>query len=356
MSINSAGSVFANQPIPAFKITSAELVDDQLLVYDTTEQAFVNTIRGSITTLTSLGGGTSLVAPKVDNDLQIKSLKEGTGITLTDDGTSITIDSDPSNVITGSNLGAGGSDRGPPFAGKVGFDLQFRTLRVVGGHITVGFDANNILIATQSEINTSSSVGTGSAASVVYGKTGENLEFRGILGGQQISAANLGTDVLVSTDFGFTMPVDQYKLVQIDNAGEIIAAPEGAAGEVLHSNGPGAGVYWSDQSLSISKTIRIEFDGTGNLSLVDPASKPPEFICMVSGNKITISHTLGTWPKSISYFGWDSTISQWKYREPTGTYQVMLPSGMENVQFEINVIAAVAGSNVSGQAYVNMVF
>jgi hypothetical protein len=355
MSINSAGSVFANQPIPAFKITSAELVDDQLLVYNTTEQAFVNTIRGSITTLTSIGGGTSLVAPKVDNDLQIKSLKEGTGITLTDDGTSITIDSDPSNVITGSNLGAGGSDRGPPFAGKVGFDLQFRTLRVVAGHITVGFDANNILIATQSEINTSSSVGTGSAASVVYGKTGENLEFRGILGGQQISAVNSGTDVLVSTDFGFT-GADEYKLVQVDTTGEITVVPDGAAGEVLHSNGPGAGVYWSDQSLSISKTIRIEFDGTGNLSLVDPASKPAEFICMVSGNKITISHTLGTWPKSISYFGWDSTIAAWKYREPTGTYQVMLPSGMETVQFEINVIAAVAGSNVSGQAYVNMVF
>ena len=77
---------------------------------------------------------------------------------------------------------------------------------------------------------------------------------------------------------------------------------------------------------------------------------------MVAGNKITISHTLGTWPKSVSYFGWDSTISAWKYREPTGTYQVTIPMGMSTTQFEINVIAAVAGSNINGQAYVNMVF
>jgi len=356
MSINSAGSVFANQPIPAFKITSAELVDDQVLVYDTIEQAFINSTRGSVTSLTSLGGGISLVAPKVDNDLQIKSLKEGTGITLTDDGTSITIDSDPSNVITGSNLGAGGSDRGPPFAGKVGFDLQFRTLRVVAGHITVGFDANNILIATQSEINTSSSVGTGSAASVVYGKTVEDLEFRGILGGQQITAVNSGTDVLVSTDFGFT-GADQYKLVQVDTTGEITVVPDGAAGEVLRSNGPGAGVYWSNTSYGVSQTIKVLFAGDGSLDSVDSASVPAEFTsAIVVGNKITITHTIGTWPKSISYFGWDSTISQWKYREPTGTYQVMLPMGNETTQFEVNIIASVAGSNVNGQAYVNMVF
>jgi len=30
--------------------------------------------------------------------------------------------------------------------------------------------------------------------------------------------------------------------------------------------------------------------------------------------------------------------------------------GMSTTQFEINVIAAVAGSNINGQAYVNMVF
>ena len=103
--------------------------------------------------------------------------------------------------------------------------------------------------------------------------------------------------------------------------------------------------------------MTIEFDGTGALQSVVSSSIPSDFTSVtVVGNKITITHTLGTWPKSISYFGWDSTIMQWKYREPTGIYQVMLPSGMENVQFEINVVAAITGSNISGFAHVNMVF
>jgi hypothetical protein len=47
---------------------------------------------------------------------------------------------------------------------------------------------------------------------------------------------------------------------------------------------------------------------------------------------------------------------KWKYREPTGIYQVMLPTGNETTEFEINVVAAITGSNISGYAYVNMVF
>ena len=127
MSINSGGSVFANQPIPPLQFSTETLADDQLLVYSETLQAFTNETRGSVTTVTSLGGGESIFAGKVDNDLQFKSLLAGANITLTDNGSSIEIACDPNNLITGVNLGTG---VGEVFKQKVGFDLQFRTIKL----------------------------------------------------------------------------------------------------------------------------------------------------------------------------------------------------------------------------------
>ena len=358
MSINSGGSVFANQPIPPLQFSTETLAEDQLLVYSETLQAFTNETRPSVTTVTSLGGGESIFASKVDNDLQFKSLIPGANVTLDVTSTDITINADPSNAITGVNLDPGTSSNAQVFKQKVGYDLQFRTIKVDPGakHLTISQDADFVFFKPVAEINTAISVGTGGAITVVSGKTGEALEFKGIIGGQQISVVDMTTNVEVKTNFGFNGSLDQYKLLQANPTGDIVVVPDGTTGQFLRSLGPSNGVEWSSQDVSISKTIKIEFDGSGNLSLIDPASIPPDFTCMVVGNKITISHTLGTWPKSISYFGWDATINEWKYRHPTGTYQVMLPSGMENVQFEINVVAAVTGSNVSGYAYVNMVF
>ena len=358
MSINSGGSVFANQPIPALQFSTETLAEDQLLVYSETLQAFTNETRPSVTTATNLGSGEPIFAGKVDNDLQFKSLLAGTNVTLDVTSTNITINADPSNAITGVNLDPGANSNAQVFKQKVGFDLQFRTIKVDPGakHLAITQDADYVFISTQGEINTATSSGTGPAADITYGKSAENLNFRGILGGQQISAVDSGADVLISTDFGFNGTLDQYKLLQANPTGDVIVVPDGNAGEVLRSLGASNGVEWSDQSFSVSKTMKIEFDGTGNLQTVDPASVPSEFTTTIEGNKLTVAHTLGTWPKSISYFGWDSTIMEWKYRLPTGTYQVMLPTGNETTKFEINVVAAVTGSNINGTAYVNMVF
>lgn len=360
MSINSGGSVFANQPIPPLQFSTETLAEDQLLVYSETLQAFTNETRPSVTTVTSLGGGESIFASKVDNDLQFKSLIPGANVTFDPiTGNSITINADPSNAITGVNLDPGTSSNAQVFKQKVGYDLQFRTIKVDPGakHLAITQDADYVFISTQGEINTATSSGTGPAADITYGKSAENLNFRGILGGQQISAVDSGTDVLISTDFGFNGTLDQYKLLQANPTGDIIVVPDGNVGAVLRSLGTSNGVEWSDQSFSVSKTMKIEFDGTGNLQTVDSSSIPADFTSVtVVGNQISVAHTLGTWPKSISYFGWDSTIMKWKYREPTGIYQVMLPTGNETTEFEINVVAAITGSNISGYAYVNMVF
>ena len=355
MAINSAGSVFANQPIPALQFSTETLAEDQLLVYSETLQAFTNETRPSVTTVTSLGGGESIFANKVDNDLQFKSLIPGANVTFDPiTGSSITINADPSNSIIGVNLGSGYE----VFKQKVGYDLQFRTLKIDSGakHLTISQDADYVLLKPIAEINTAISVGTGGAITVVHGKTNEALEFKGILGGQQISVVDMTTNVEVRTNFGFNGSLDQYKLLQANPTGDIVVVPDGAAGQFLRSLGPSNGVEWSSQDVSISKTMKIEFDGTGNLDLIDPTTIPSDFSTVVVGNQITVTHTLGTWPKSITYFGWDATINEWKYRQPTGTYQVMLPNGKETTEFEISVVAAVTGSNVNGYAYVNMVF
>lgn len=96
-------------------------------------------------TAASIGTGTSLYANKVGANLQFKSIKAGTGVSLYDSGTEVTINATggtgSGEVNTASNVGTGTG----VFKTKSGVDLQFKTLKA-GTNVTLSSTADEVTI------------------------------------------------------------------------------------------------------------------------------------------------------------------------------------------------------------------
>ena len=127
MSINAGLSVYTTQPVPPFQIDATTLVDDQILVYDSAAQAFVNVDASNSTTVGTVPGaqGNSLVVSAVDGNIILKTLTAGSGINIVDQGSSLRIDADANNNIQGVNIGSGAQ----VFESKQGWNLQFRSVK-----------------------------------------------------------------------------------------------------------------------------------------------------------------------------------------------------------------------------------
>ncbi len=95
---------------------------------------------------------------------------------------------------TASNVGLG---EGTLFKGKVGTDLQFKTLRA-GTGVTITNGTNEVQIDATGvgggETNTASNLGTG-AGQVFAGKTGVDLRFRSIKAGTNMLVTQNGTEI-----------------------------------------------------------------------------------------------------------------------------------------------------------------
>ena len=105
-------SINAQPFSPTFKLVG-NLSDSQILVYDASENAFVNatnTGAGGSTGLTSvLNTGTGEgIGQATGSALELKSLVAGTNLTITDNGSALVIDASvPSTSFSGTNLGTG---------------------------------------------------------------------------------------------------------------------------------------------------------------------------------------------------------------------------------------------------------
>lgn len=98
-------------------------------------------------TAASLGTGTSIYANKVGPNLLFKSVKAGTGVSLYDSGSEITISSTggvgSGEANTASNAGTGVG----VFKTKNGVDLQFKSLKA-GSNITLSSTADEVTITS----------------------------------------------------------------------------------------------------------------------------------------------------------------------------------------------------------------
>jgi hypothetical protein len=139
-------SINAQPFSPTFKLVG-NLSDSQILVYDASENAFVNatnTGASGSTGLTSvLNTGTGEVLGQATGSaLELKSLIAGTNLTITDNGTALVLDATSSTAsITGTNLGTGSGVYKQN--NNAGDQLEFKSI-AVGNGLTLT-DANDTL-------------------------------------------------------------------------------------------------------------------------------------------------------------------------------------------------------------------
>lgn len=346
MSINAGSSVFTNQPVPAFKLDTTTLAGGDLLVFDDAEQAFVNTANTNTTSVQSTPGatGSDIFIDAVDGVLTFKTINAGAGVTITDTGTALTISADPSNQISAINLGSGEG----VFESKDGFELRFKSINTAVGNknLSVSSTGNEIQIQNLAEINTGTN--TGGAAGVFRGKTGETLEFKSIdvIGDMGINE-NADTIELFSNYL-----VTPNELVLGDSPTNLKTLGRGPVGSILKV-GSGADLEWSESEVQ-GYTFRVTFEQDGGVDVADQL--PAGWTTNITGNLITVTHTVGKPLRQLAYWGHDSVTSTLRYRQPTGTHQVTIPTGNLNDKFAINVISQVAGAEVNGYAIVSVQF
>jgi len=134
---------------PTFKLVG-NLQDDQVLVYDTSEGAFVNAAGagsgggGGIDSVTHIGAGNQL-GSVTGSSIVLQTITAGTNVTITDSGNGLVISADLSTTLqSGTNLGTGSALlSGVDNAGTFSFKS------VAGGNgIIVSDDGDTITLST----------------------------------------------------------------------------------------------------------------------------------------------------------------------------------------------------------------
>jgi hypothetical protein len=156
-----------------------------------------------INTASNLGTGSGLFSGKVGSDLQFKSLKVSGALSISSDATSVTISyTDTDTVTSVANVGTG---TGLVYQSNTGGAVSLRSL-LAGSNITIINNANDITIAATSsgEANTASNLGTGTG--IFSSKVGSDLQFKSLIAGSGTSITNTATEITITNNVvqGFT--------------------------------------------------------------------------------------------------------------------------------------------------------
>jgi hypothetical protein len=99
--------------------------------------------------------------------------------------------------------------------------------------------------------------------------------------------------------------------------------------------------------------FRAIFDGSGNLDSID--GLPSGWSYTKDNNIATMTHSVNRMPSNVTYLG-HSTVGVLRMRFPTAGYEVRIPDTNRNGSFNINLTAAVTGSDLSQYAFVMVTF
>ena len=346
MAILSHRNVITQQPSPIFKIISP--ADNHLLQYDATSEAFVNSSHVEVTTAINLGSGSGVFSSKDNDNIQLKSLVGGTFISLTNDTNTITINSDIASLAaSGVSLGSGTAVYKSTSNGV----LSFRSLGFYDT-LTASVTDTEIQLHSSAEANTGTNMGNSTNGDGLYNNmSGTALQFKRLKAGANIDVTNQTNNLLVDVKFSLTAST-AGQLIQTDSSSVLTALAIGDANAGLTTDGTSAA--WSAGAMAQAYQFRINYDGNGDVSATD--NMPTGWSKTISGNVITITHTHGSAPRVITYLGYDASTQEFKYRYPTGAYEMTVPSGTSTTQFKIQVNSSVTGSDTSGYALANVIF
>lgn len=359
MAIYASSSTITAQTVPSIKLDRSTLTADQVLQWDSAQAVFVNknlSVGGNpAVTDFQAGNGAALTGDQASllgartgagNHTQIiKTLKAGTNLSFTSTGTEVTIDiaGGASLLNTGANVGSGQE----VYKSTAANVLQFRTLTATGSNLAITTNGDEIEFNNTAEINTASNLGTGQT--IFSAKTGADLAFNSIDVTGQLSVSTANNTITIAPNYGFAAG-DEGDLVQV-NGGALSTLATGATGSFLMSGA--GGLEWSTSTAN-TRTFKVTFEQDGSIEAFSQV--PADLTVSRIGNELTVIHSFNTWPKSVTYFGFDNTNNQYKYRAPTGNYQVLLDGVNPTTTFKIQLISSVAGADVNQHAYVNLVF
>ena len=260
----------------------------------------------------------------------------------------ITINSDISSLAaSGVSLGSGAAVYKSTSNGV----LSLRSL-TFAGVLDASVTDTEIQINSSAEANTGANMGTSPDGYSMYnGMSGTALEFKRLNGGTNINLVSGTNNLTVDLDCSFASST-AGQLVQTNSSSVLTALAIGNANAGLTTNGTSAA--WSVGAMAQAYQFKVNYDGSGNVSATD--NMPTGWSRTISGNVITITHTHGSAPRVITYLGYDSSTQEFKYRYPTGAYEMTVPEGTSTTQFKIQVNSSVTGSDTSGYALTNVIF
>jgi hypothetical protein len=215
---------------------------------------------GVINNAQNIGTGLGLFTSSVGDNLQFKTLLAGQNVNLSSSSNMITI-SALGDVNAAQNLGLNG---GRVFANKTANTLQFRRI-VAGTNVTVSEGVNDIVISSEQGtwgiINNARNLDSG--APVFAQVNGDNLEFRSLFAGTNVSIVQTPTSLQIS----------------VPNVGEINAGTNVGVS--------GAGVYKG--KIGTNLQFKKFVSGT-NINIVENAND----IWVNTVNVVTDAFNLGT--------------------------------------------------------------
>ena len=210
---------------------------------------------GEANTASNVGLGAGVFKQKTGVDLEFKSFTAGSNITITPSADEIQISATGGSgeVNTASNVGTGA---GQVFKQKTGVDLELKTIKA-GTNITVTNNADDITIDAAGgggEVNTASNLGAGEG--VFAQKTGVDLEFKSLVAGTNISLTGTANDITINST------AEQFYLERtetIDNATavdvEYFTLVQGGT-EISNVINVTGGDYWFEFSFVCFNTSR----------------------------------------------------------------------------------------------------
>ena len=188
MTINTGSSTGGQPAIPFTQGNTFAL--NQVLMFDTTLNAFVNTTlpvggtTGEINTGSNIGAGQGVFKDKLGADMRFRTIVAGTGIAVTSDTDEVFI----ATTGTGSGDITGGASTGSGnavFRDKSGADLQFRSL-TAGTNVTLTQNADDIVVNAGTNALTLNNI-----ADTGYVKVANNLS--------EVTAATARTNLAISS-------------------------------------------------------------------------------------------------------------------------------------------------------------
>ena len=200
MPIYAQSSTLRNLLIPLVDIDQTTLDNEQVLQYNSTTGKFENQAltlsnAGFINGATNLGAGYEVFKQETDSDLEFRTLTAGAGVTITQSSTEISIATSGANT-SAVNIGSGVG----VFTSKSGDNIQLRSFKTGSGNsnltIAASSGGNEIEITNTAEINTASNVGAGEG--IFAQKTDEDLEFKSLLAGDNISMSSDSTSITIN--------------------------------------------------------------------------------------------------------------------------------------------------------------